>query len=184
MSNFAAGLRYVYLACLSRPATDRPIYRAIRRNRVQSILEIGIGSGLRARRMIDLAGRYSPGRRIHYSGIDLFEAREASQPGLSLKEAYRLLRHTPARIRLAPGDVFSALSAVANMLVGTDLVVISAGTDEQSLSRAWRYVPRMLHAGSQVYVQHGGSPDAAPFELLTAAELSRLAVVQSVRKAA
>src|SRR5687768_15832048 len=113
MSSFATGLRFFYLSCLSRPASDRPLYRAIRRNRVQRIVEIGIGSGLRARRMIDLAQRYSPQCRIHYTGIDLFEAREPTAPAsISLKEAYRLLRATPARIRLAPGDPLSALSRV------------------------------------------------------------------------
>jgi hypothetical protein len=135
--------------------------------------------------MIDLAQRYSPGCRIHYTGIDLFEAREPSAPaGLSLKDAYRLLRATPARIRLAPGDPLSALARTANLLVGTDLVIISAGVDEQSLLRAWRFVPRMLHAGSQIYVQRTASPDDARFELLSAAELTQLAAVHSLRRAA
>jgi hypothetical protein len=135
--------------------------------------------------MIDLAARYSAGERIHYTGIDLFEAREAAAPsGLSLKAVYQVLRPTPARIRLTPGDPFSALARVANDLLGTDLVVISAGLDAQSLSQAWRYVPRVLHRGSQVYWQRGGSPEDACFELLGGLELQRLANAHSLRKAA
>ncbi|MBI3466096.1 MAG: hypothetical protein HY000_24030 [Planctomycetes bacterium] len=185
MSKFGAGVRFLYLACLSRPAADRTLYRAIRRNRPRSILEIGVGAAVRARRMIDLARRCSPGETIHYTGIDLFEAREpTAPPGLSLKTVYRQLKATPARIRLTPGDPLSALMRVANDLLGTDLVVISAGLDEQSLSGAWRYVPRILHAGSQVYLQRGASPDEGRFELITGAELNRLAAVHSLRRAA
>jgi hypothetical protein len=185
MSKLADRLRYFYLACLSRPAGDRPLYRAIRRNRVQRILEIGVGSGLRAQRMIDLAQRSSPGDQIHYTGIDLFEARDAAAgPGLSLKDAHRILKATPAKIRLAPGDPLSALSRIANVLVGTDLVIVSSEVDEQSLSHAWRFVPRMLHAGSQIYVQHGGPKSETPFELLAAEQLTQLAAVHSIRRAA
>jgi hypothetical protein len=184
MSSFVAGLKYFYLSCLSRPASDRSLYRAIRRNRVQKILEIGIGPAQRARRMIGLAERCSPNARIHYTGIDLFEARDASSAtGLTLKEAYRQLKATSARVRLAPGDPLSALSRIANVLIGTDLIIISAGVDESSLSQAWRFVPRMLHPGSQIYVQHGPTSEA-PFQLLTAAELADLAAPRTLRRAA
>jgi hypothetical protein len=182
MSKFGAGLRFLYLACLSRPVPDRTLYRAIRRNRPQRIVEIGVGTSVRARRMIGLAARCSAGRRIQYTGIDLFEA--PAPPGLSLKAVYQALRATPARIRLTPGDPLSALARVANDLLGTDLVVISAGLDEQSLSQAWRYVPRILHGGSRVYWQRGGSPEDTCFELVGVAEVQRLANAHSPRKAA
>jgi hypothetical protein len=185
MSSFASGFRFFYLSCLSRPAGDRPLYRAIRRLQAQRLVEIGIGSGLRARRLIDLAQRCSPRSRIHYTGIDLFEAHQAAgTASLSLKETYRLLRATSARIRLAPGDPLSALSRVANVLVGTDLIVISAGVNAQSLSQAWRFVPRMLHGGSQIYIQRETSTPEARFELLDARELAQLAAPPGLRRAA
>jgi hypothetical protein len=184
MSTFGAGLKYLYLACFSRPAAERAIYRAIRRHRVQRIVEIGIGAGQRARRMIRLAQQCSPGHKIHYTGIDLFEDRDpADNAGLSLKAAYRALKPTAARIRLTPGNGDSALPRIANELVGTDLLIVSAGNMQQPVSTAWRYVPRMLHAKSLLFVERN-SGETQTFEVLTATEVSRLIFEQPLRKAA
>jgi predicted O-methyltransferase YrrM len=135
-------LRYLYLAYFSKPAADRAVYRAIGRLRPQRILEIGIGTGQRAVRMIRLARQYQG--EVSYTAIDPFESRTEGD-GLSLKAAYRLLRATGARINCVPGDALSALARTANSLAQVELVVVSADQDQASLAQAWFYLPRTLH---------------------------------------
>jgi hypothetical protein len=123
------------------------------------IVELGIGDGARARRMIAAALRWHSPSEIHYSGIDLFEARPRCRPGMTLKQAHQFLCQTGVRLRLLPGDPYSALARQANTLGGTDLVVIASDVDLESLARAWFYLPRMLHPESLVLceepTQHG-----------------------------
>jgi hypothetical protein len=145
-------LKYLYLAYLSRPAGDRAVYRAIRRQQPQRILEIGVGDCQRAVRMIQLASQYHADHPVRYTGIDLFEARPSSEsPGLSLKDAYRRLKATTAQTQVVPGDPFSALARMANSLSDVDLVVISADQDADALAKAWFYLPRTLHPAAQIF---------------------------------
>jgi hypothetical protein len=145
-------LKYLYLAYLSQPSDERPLYRLIRRRRLRNLVEVGVGLR-RALRLIQVAQSAVPDA-VRYTGIDLFELRPPEAgPRLPLKEAYRQLRGTGAGIRLVPGDPFSALSRAANSLVGSDLVIVSGQHDPQSLARAWFYLPRMLHERSAVYLE-------------------------------
>jgi hypothetical protein len=188
----AAGrLKYLFLAFLSKPTHERRLYRLIRRRRPTRIVELGLGNGRRAVRMIGVAqgslaaGRSTPGQ-ISYAAIDLFEARPADQPAsLPLKEAYRLLKPTGARVRLTPGDPLSALSRTANELTGTDLLLIASDVDAASLAKAWFYVPRMLHAGSLVLIEdRDATTGALSLRQLTIAEIDTLAAVRERRRAA
>lgn len=147
-------LRTFYLSYLSTPVSDRLIYRTVRRQEVRKILELGIGVGQRAVRMIEVASRSHPLREIQYTGMDPFEARSAADgPGVTLKMAHRLLGATGARIQLIPGDPFVELARVANFLGQVDLVVISASLNPQHLPRAWLYVPRLLDERSRVFLE-------------------------------
>ncbi len=136
--------------------------------------------------MIELAKLHAPASQIHYTGVDLFEARlVARRARISLKAAHRLLRTSGARIQLVPGDPFTALSRVANGLSGTDLVVISAGQDLDSLARAWYYLPRMLGATSQVLIEEAIDSQASPvIRSVPADEVSRRAAAATLRRAA
>jgi hypothetical protein len=179
-------LKYLYLAYFSKPLGDRILYRAIGRRKVRRILEIGIGNASRALRMIGVAQRGASGEAIRYVAIDPFEARRPDAvPGLSLKEAHRLLKSTAAQVQLIPGDPAAALSRSANALQNMDLVIISSDHDEQALADAWFYLPRMLHAGSQVYIESRLSHTAdKTLALLAPAEVEARASVKGRRKAA
>ena len=72
---------------------------------------------------------------IHYTGIDLFESHTDPRAGISLKAAHCRLAKTGVRLRLLPGDPYSALARAANTLTGTDLIVVSANVDPDSLAR-------------------------------------------------
>jgi hypothetical protein len=173
----AAGLlRFAYYAWLSKPAGERVLYRAINRRRLRRIVEIGLDSGLRAERMIWAAQRR--GRdSVRYTGIDLFETRSSGAAPLGLKATYHRLRSTGARVQLAPGDPFTALARIANSLTGTDLLVISLSgdVDAEALERSWFYIPRMLHAGSQVFAEEE-SEKGTVFRRLAQLEIERLTV--------
>ncbi len=178
-------LKYLYLAYFSKPVGDRVVYRAIGRRKARRILEIGVGPSGRTLRMIGLARRGAGGEAVRYVAVDLFEARGAASGGLSLKETHRLLKPTGAQVQLIPGEAAQALARCANSLQNMDVVLISADHSEQSLAGAWFYLPRMLHATSQVYLE-SRLPEGAGTTLrpLKADEIEALAATHRRRKAA
>ncbi len=171
------GIKHLYLAYLSRPSADRRLYQLIRRHRCRLILEIGMGSGQRAARMIDVAqGRSS---RIEYTGIDQFEARSREDgPGQSLKQMHRLLASSGATTRLIPGDPFSALARSANQIGHVDLLVVSDDIDPAAMDRAWFYIPRLLTEKTLVMTEaasSGGELTIAPVDRRRIEQLSQIA---------
>ena len=172
-------LEFAYLAYFSRPAKDRRLFRAIRRRRVARILEIGVGQGLRSQRMIAAASRVDGPVDIRLAAIDLFEARPASAAALTLKRAHQILAPSGAEIHLLPGDPYSSLARAANSLTNTDLIVISAELDPDSLQKAWFYFPRMLHAESLVFRETGDG-----YQEMTRDEIEQLARQTSTRRRA
>ena len=177
-------LRLFYLLHLSNPPSDRAIYQAVYRRRTQRIIELGVGTGERAVRLIEVAGQHLAASRIAYTGIDPFEARRAEDgPGLTLKQAHRLLRATGARIRLVPGDPLSVFSARANDLGVADLVLIGWPMDRGLLPRATYYLRRMLHEGSLVLLDQPTQPGTV--KAVKALSLNRIeSLAATYRKAA
>lgn len=172
--------RAFYLSYLSSPAVDRPIYRVIQRQGVSQILELGVGAGRRARRMIELARHCCPSKKIQFVGLDLFEDRSSLDgPGVTLKMAHRLLKPTGARVQLIPGDPFSGLANAANSLGQVDLIVISPRLDPRSLARAWFYIPRLLHPQTKVFEEQllrGGQRVLRPLDHRQIASLAAASV--------
>src|SRR6187455_2615661 len=81
-------IRSTWLLYFSQPAPDRFLYKAVKGKSIRSVVEIGIGSGLRTQRMLEVLAWRRHERPLRYTGIDLFEARPHDQPGLSLKRAF------------------------------------------------------------------------------------------------
>lgn len=175
-------LRLRYLTHLSKPSGDRLVYRVIDQRQIRTILEVGIGTAQRAQRMIEVAALHRPLADIQYTGVDRFEARPVSEPGLSLKAAHCLLQATGARVRLLPGDSLSVLTQAASTLRGIDLVVISANPEDEALARAWFYLPRVLHPQSLVLLAEGG--EEGQFRSVSMAEIETHAVAALRRRAA
>ena len=166
--------RTIYLTRFSKPSFDRPLFRRILRQRMVKFVELGVGDGQRAKRMIEAAQRHATGSEIRYVGVDLFESRPEGWKGLTLKQAHQKLAHSGITLRLLPGDPFSTLARAANSLTGSDLIIIRANQDADSLQRAWFYLPRMLHQRSVVLREVHA--DGEPFlEEVSAAELALLA---------
>ncbi|MAR08939.1 MAG: hypothetical protein CL681_03060 [Blastopirellula sp.] len=167
-------LRYAYLAYIAKPAEERPLFRLIRQRQVRSIVELGIGDGSRACRLIDLASRFA-GQPIRYSGIDLFESRPDPATGLRYKQAHQLLKRTGAKARLVPGDPLTALSRAANELQDTDLVIIAADQNPLALEQAWFYMPRMLSPTGIVCQQETLAEGQTAYRVLSAQQVGELA---------
>jgi len=178
-------LRSLYLLYLSQPASRRGLYKAVRARPVRSIVELGVGLGGRTERILEIAAWRA--ESLRYTGIDLFEARPAGTQGFSLKEAYAQLRLPRVRVQLVPGDPYTALMRVANALAGTDLLLISANQNRDSLARAWTWVPRMLTPTSLVFLEEAGTKEGQThWRQVPADEIQRLAtaVTRSQRRAA
>lgn len=177
--------RLIYLAYFSKPAGDRLIYRAIRRGKVKSVLELGLGCGLRTGRMFETVRRSQGSTGLCYTGIDLFELSPAADRArLSLKAAHCKLKPSGARVRLVPGDPFTALARAANEIGACDLIVIAADQAGESLNRAWFYIPRLLHPTTQVFVERPGDGSMPNFESLSHDEVRRLAHASAPRRTA
>ena len=190
-------IRGTWLLYFSQPAPDRFLYKAVQGKSIRSVVEIGIGSGLRTQRMFEvlswqaanLVGRSSAPSYLplKYTGIDLFEARPKNQPGLALKQAFHNLRGPGVQLKLVPGDPYDALVRAANGLAGTDLLIISADQDRASLERAWTYMPRMLHTGSLIFQEDADSKTGkTSYRRLTLLDVQRNAAIASraMRRAA
>ena len=171
-------LAAIWNGLFASPAVERSLEQAVKRQRPRRILEIGLGNGQRARRVISLAQRHHARHEVHFIGIDLFEDRHGDQAPFPLKEAYRQLRSTGARVRLVPGDAYGALVRAANSLSGIDLALISADVSKTSLAAAWFYLPRTLAKNAIVLWADGKLPEGE-YRLVPRAEL--LAAARPIR---
>ncbi len=157
----------------SNPACNRVLYRAIKKFKVASIVEIGLGDASRAENMIRIAKRFSGVPGVRYTGIDLFEGRSDSEVSIRLKDAHQRLRKYDTRLQLVPGEVFPALTRIANSHMRTDMIVVSAGYDAGSLAKSWYYIPRMLHAASLFFIQQQAD-SSAKFDRKNRVEIERM----------
>ena len=115
----------------------------------------------------------------------MFETRPATSPGLSLKAAHSLLTPTGAACATGSWRPVLGTGRTANSLLDTDLVVIRADQDSESLERAWFYLPRMLHDNSVVLVeQPGREGQEGTYRVLDLLAIRRLADAQTPRRSA
>jgi len=204
MGTLRERFRYTWIAHFAKPASQRCLHRAVRRQRVRRILELGIGDASRAKALIRTAAIDGGATDVTYAAIDLFEARpalsvvddfssddfsnddpntDAHQP-LPLKEAYRRLRSTGAQIRLLPGDPYSALARGANDLGQLDMIIMGADVDPESLQAAWFYVPRLLHDETQFWTARRDDEGEVRYELTALADIHALGREATARRRA
>jgi len=156
----------------------------VRQHKPQAIVEIGMESADRTTRILRLAQRVSPDAELHYTAIDLFDARPSDCQPLKLKSMHQLLAKTNVHVRLIPGDPLSALARAANQLSGTQLLIVSAAVDSLAMAQAWRYVPRMLCPSAVVLETFATGPNRR-YKTVTTTEIERrIAVAGRSRRAA
>jgi hypothetical protein len=156
----------------------------VNRLKARRIVEIGIGSLARSRRLIEIAKRSAGGRPVQYSGFDCFDMRPATLPMMRLRDAHRVLNSTGAEIRLVPGEPGQSLLAVANDHTDTDVLVISWDVTLESLASAWFFVPRMLHPNSRVLRQVETPDGKSSFEGISRESIDGWAGTGRLRRAA
>lgn len=171
----ASWFRYTCLAHFSRPKSVRQLYRLVKSQQFCRIVEIGVSDLARSVALVEIAQRYSLGKTVLFTGIDWFEARTPNMSPLSLKEAYRALHATGAKVRLAPGAPGTSLAAAANAHQNTDLILISANVADSDLDSAWFYVPRMLYERSEVIRETRAASGEPEFARITASEIAERA---------
>lgn len=165
-----------HLSYLSNPSSDRIIYKSILQKKSHYILELGIGDGKRALRMIDAAARFTDRSNIQYIGMDSFEDRsEADGPGLPFIDAHRLLGRSGAKIKLFPGDPLRSLTRSANDLGQVDVLIISPQFDTERLNKVWYFVPRLLHAQTQIFVEQKQSGGKHSIQVVSTREIEQWA---------
>jgi hypothetical protein len=179
-------IRSTWLLYFSQPASERGLWKAIKARPIRSIVELGAGLSGRTQKLLEVAAWRKECLPLRYTAIDLFDSRAPGQPRLSLKEAFHTLRPTGVKLQLVPGDPFSALSRMANSLAGTDLLLIAADQDRQSLARAWKYVPRMLAPQALVLLEEPAASGQTTWREVPQTEIDRLATAasKSLRRAA
>jgi hypothetical protein len=170
-------LRSSYLLYFSQPAADRALYKALSARPVRSIVELGISLGDRTPRLLEIAAWRKACLPLRYTGIDLFDGRASTSPRLTLKQAHAALRNPDVRVQLVPGDPHMALARVANSLSGTDVLLIAASEERESLAQAWSWVPRMLTSQSLVFVQEPGGKGGSQWRMVPLAEVQQLATL-------
>jgi hypothetical protein len=167
--------RYFNLAHFSRPKSNRQLYQLVKRAQVCRIVEVGISDLARAVSLIETAQRFAGYKKVWYTGIDYFEARDPSQTPLPLKETYRILRATEANVRLVPGPPSSSVAAAANAHQNTDLILVGPDVTEADLAGGWFYVPRMLNESSTVLTERRAADGQNTFTALTRSQIAEWA---------
>ena len=163
--------RSLFLSYLSRPSGERRLYREAIRRRPKTLLELGIGSGIRAVRLIEIASWWTPAPELEYTGIDLFESRQDSDgPGMTLKGAYQTLRATGAKVRLLPGTAKATLSSIVGSIRPLDFVVASNEDDLTTLADAIRFYPKVLGPDTRFFVTTSG-PETPVFRHVPVEEI-------------
>lgn len=162
-----SSIKSFYLSTFANPASDRVIYRLVKKHRAASIIEIGLGNANRAANLIQIANRYKSSGLVRYTGIDLFES--ATDSKITLKSCHQRLSGPDVKLQLVPGPMFASVHRIANSHTRTDLLIISQGCEEAELEKSWFYFPRMLHAASLVMLQESNGS----FRKLTRLEIER-----------
>lgn len=139
---------------MSKPACDRAIYQQVKKLRARSIVEIGLGDGVRTERIVQVAQKFGAGQTVKYTGIDLFDGRPEDQSPLKLIEMHKRLTMLGIKPQLVPGNLMASIQRIANSHTRTDLMIVSAGFDQTELESSWFFVPRMLCAGSILMLQN------------------------------
>lgn len=168
--------RFFQWTMLSKPASDRAIYQKIKKLQARSIVEIGLGDGVRAERIVQVAQKFGAGQTVKYTGIDLFDGRSEDQSPLKLIEMHKRLTTLGVKPQLVPGNLASSIQRIANSHTRTDLMIVSAGFEQAELDASWFFVPRMLCAGSFLMLQNEAN---GAFKTLSRLEIERLAEQQA-----
>lgn len=170
-------LQRFFLTKLSSPASDRPLWKHLLSSPVSSILQLGMGNGQQAVKVLQLAALHPHDGPIRFAGVDLFESANQPSQHLKLKEAHRLCAEAGVKAHLIPGDFRMALPRVAVTILPSDLVIINqayeVGCEGYEVLNAW--LPRLIHPSSRVFAKNGKSGMMATVDVQAASQARKVA---------
>lgn len=133
------------------------IFKLVKQSKPSNIMEIGVWTGERAKKMIKIASEYKKTSQINYFGFDLFEVmdedkfkKEISKQPPKMEEVKSKLEKTGVRINFYKGDTTEVLPKVWESLPKMDFVFIDGGHSIETIDNDWRYVSKLMHKGSVV----------------------------------
>ncbi len=173
--NWFSRIQSFHLRYLSKPKSDRILFRLVHCYACRSVVEVGMTDLTRTLKLLQAATWARSDRPVRYTGIDSFDAREENQPPLTLKEAHQRLAGSSWKARLAPGPGRFVLRRLANELAEIDLLLFSSRERLEENDDTWYYVPRMLHEASIVLVETISAEGDVRFERLGVEEVERRA---------
>jgi hypothetical protein len=143
----------LYWRFLSKPINERALFLHVISNPLASVLEIGIGSGNRIKRVLPLCTVTEGMSQIRYVGVDAFESAAPGVPHMNLKAAHRMLAEFGVKAHLIPGDPTNALARVAHTVQPSDLIIIDGNweADSQQGRAIADWLPRLCHSKSTIF---------------------------------
>lgn len=112
----------------SKPAGDRPLYRAVRHRKIQTVLEVNIGDARRSYRLVEWLRQQGNDGSLRYAAIDLFEMGEQNQ--IELKTFHQQLSKRGVKPLPIPGTLVQGLPRAANSLGIVDLAIFDIAVGE------------------------------------------------------
>lgn len=156
--------RYAQRALFSKPTPERQLVRLVKKESIRRIVEVGVDSLDDTLGVLQACVKQARGDTVSYTALDLFDERPQSAGPLPLVSGYRQLVATGTKVRLVPGVPIGSLIREANSLADTDLLLLSQAIDDNALSSAWFYLPRMCHPGTHVFRLTQGESSDSPAE--------------------
>lgn len=133
------------------------IFDEIKNNKPKNIMEVGVWTGERARKMITIASRFYSKEQIHYFGFDFFDRmdsetykKEISKQPPTLSEIKLKLDKTKAHIHLFKGDTTIVLQQEQKNLPEMDLIFIDGGHSLETVASDWLYSSKIVRRGGVV----------------------------------
>ena len=154
---------------LSNPAGDRILFRSVRDRKIESILEVNVGTGSRCERLLPWLREQAELETIRYAAVDPFETGGGEH--IALKEFHSRLGRLGAKPLPVPntGNLGTALARVAHTIGAVDLAIFDCDRSELQANATLAVLPRIICPETLVLVRKCSSEG---LELVTAAELS------------
>lgn len=125
---------------LSKPAEERSLYQATHKRSVHSVLQVGVGDGARATKLVQWLDRQGSSE-LRYAAIDMFEA----EGGIALKDFHALLKGVGAKPLLVPGTLAMGLPRVVSTIGTVDLLLLNTDVDAFDDPIAQSFLSRIVH---------------------------------------
>lgn len=154
---------------LSKPAGDRILFRSVRGKKIESILEVNVGTGLRCERLLPWIREQADLETIRYAAVDPFETGGGDH--VPLKEFHSRLGRLGAKPLPVPntGNLAAALARVAHTIGAVDLAIFDCDRSELEAAATRAILPRIVRSDSLVLIRKSS---AGGLELVAAAEVS------------